>query len=364
MKITLISTGLQVGGAEKQICSLAECYAYKGNNVQLISMTGNSIIKPKHTGVEVIELNAEKSFLGLAKAYIKARQQIIKFSPDVVHSHMVHANIFARILRLTIRIPKLICTAHSSNEGGKMRMLAYRLTDHLCDLTTNVGEEAKKAFISCRAVPADRIIAMYNGVDTKIFRYNKAIREKLRAELGVPDDAMLLLAVGRLTEAKDYPNLLSAFFAVNGINKNTRLIIIGCGEEEVYLKTFSKSLGIDKNVHFLGLRHDVNEWMCAADIYVMSSAWEGIPLVLLEAMSCERIVVATDCGSVKEIINEFGYLVPPKNSQALADSIMLALSLEPEEKTEKTILARSYVEENFSLSSIADRWLDIYKSHE
>ncbi|MNC19917.1 putative teichuronic acid biosynthesis glycosyltransferase TuaC [compost metagenome] len=361
MKITLLSTGLQVGGAEKQVCSLAEYYASVGNDVQLISMTGDAIIKPSHSKIEIVELKAKKTLLGLAAAYLMAREKIKKFSPDVVHSHMVHANIFSRVLRLTVNIPKLICTAHSSNEGGCVRMFAYRLTDRLCDLTTNVGEEAKRISISRGAVPAHRIIAMYNGIDTKYFTYSHSVREKLRRELGISEDVELLLAVGRLTAAKDYPNLLSAFSIVNKIKRNTQLIIIGAGEEDKSLNVLTKSLGISSKVHFLGLRHDVNEWMCAADLYVMSSAWEGIPLVLLEAMSCELTVVATDCGGVKEILNGFGYLSPPQNPQALAESILAGLSLDADEKQKKLILARNYVEDKFSLPSIANRWLDIYK---
>ncbi len=362
MKITLLSTGLQVGGAEKQVCSLAEYYASVGNEVQLISMTGDAIIKPSHSKIEIVELKAKKTLLGLAAAYLMAREKIKKFSPDVVHSHMVHANIFSRVLRLTVNIPKLICTAHSSNEGGRARMFMYRLTDFLCDLTTNVGEEAKKAFIGYGAAPEHRIMAMYNGIDTNKFTYSQNIRKKLRKELGVSDDVVLLLAVGRLTEAKDYPNLLTAFSIVNGVKENVQLIIIGCGEEEKHLKSLSESMGICNKVHFFGLRHDVNEWMCAADLYVMSSAWEGIPLVLLEAMSCELIVVATDCGSVKEIIGDFGYIVPPKEPQALAESILSGLSLDVDEKNNKLKLARGYVEGNFSLPSIANKWLSLYKN--
>ncbi|MFQ2035830.1 glycosyltransferase [Aeromonas veronii] len=361
MKITLLSTGLQVGGAEKQVCSLADYYASNGNEVQLISITGDSVIKPNNSKIEIVELKSKKSLLGLARSYVEARARIKKFSPDVVHSHMVHANIFARLLRLSVNIPKLICTAHSSNEGGLARMFAYRLTDRLCDLTTNVGEEAKRISISRGAVPAHRIMAMYNGINTKCFMYSHHARDKRRRELGISQDDVLLLAVGRLTAAKDYPNLLSAFSIVSNIKENTRLIIIGSGEEEKTLKVLTDSLGISSKVDFLGLRHDVNEWMCAADLYVMSSAWEGIPLVLLEAMSCELMVVATDCGGVKEILNGFGYLSPPQNSQILADSILAGLSLDVEEKQKKIKLARDYVEKKFSLSSIASRWLDIYK---
>lgn len=361
MRITLLTTGLQVGGAERQVCSLAECYSMAGHDVQVVSLTGDAIIFPSDGSIEVVELKAEKKILSMISAYLRARATISKFRPDVVHSHMVHANIFSRLLRLTARFPKLICTAHSSNEGGRIRMLAYRLTDSLCDIMTNVGEASKQISINRGAVPAHKIIAMYNGINTDAFTYDMSSRVALRKDLGVEDNVKVLLAVGRLTEAKDYPNLFAAFSIVHAQDPSTRLVVIGCGEEESYLRSLAQHLDIKEHICFLGLRHDVSAWMSAADLYVMSSAWEGIPLVLLEAMSCELAVVATDCGGIKEMLNGFGHLVPPQNPNALANAIVSALSLDSSERNSITTMARKYVESKFSLQSIANKWLSIYK---
>ncbi|MGL5947829.1 MAG: glycosyltransferase [Aeromonas sp.] len=118
MKILLIITGLGMGGAERQVCDLADQFAAKGHEVLLISMTGETVNRPLSAKIEVVELRMAKTPLGFIKAYSKTRNLIKKFKPDVVHSHMVHANLFSRLLRLTTRFKKLICTAHSSNEGG------------------------------------------------------------------------------------------------------------------------------------------------------------------------------------------------------------------------------------------------------
>lgn len=324
-------------------------------------MTGKTVNRPQSDKVDVVELRMTKTPIGFVKAYWRLHKLINFFNPDVVHSHMIHANIFSRLLRLSTHIKKLICTAHSSNEGGAGRMLAYRLTDFLCDFSTNVSQEAVNTFVKRRAAPSHRIIAIYNGVDTTHFSFNPSIRNYLRNMLSIDDKTPLILAVGRLTEAKDYPNLLTAFSLLPENFSNAQLVIIGEGEGKNDLVVLTEHLGITTRVHFLGLCHNVNEWMSAADIYVMSSAWEGMPLVLLEAMACKRVVVATDCGGVKELVDNCGILVPPKNSNALANGLIQALELTPEVATIKGEHGQQRVLKCYSLSMQATRWLELYK---
>lgn len=98
-KITLIITGLGMGGAERQVCDLADQFSAKGHEVLLIAMTGEALNRPQSTKIEVVELGMAKTPIGFIKAYWKTRRLIKQFKPDVVHSHMVHANLFARLLR-------------------------------------------------------------------------------------------------------------------------------------------------------------------------------------------------------------------------------------------------------------------------
>lgn len=360
MKILFIITGLGMGGAERQVCDLVDKLAAQEHQVVLVSLTGSSINRPQSMAVKLVELEMAKSPFGFIKAYQSARNLINEFKPDVVHSHMVHANIFARLLRLTTDISRLVCTAHSTNEGGKGRILAYRLTDRLCDISTNVSQEAVDAFVQQGAVPAGRMVAIHNGINTEHFRYSSISRERLRAELGLADHIPLLLAVGRFTAAKDYPNLLTAFAALPPIFGVAQLAIIGIGEYERDIKARVISQGLSNRVHFLGLRRDVNEWMSAADVFILSSAWEGFGLVVAEAMACERVVVATDCGGVKEVVGDAGFLVPPKDSDKLASVMRDTLALSLDTRTHLGSLARKRVEDNYSLSSVCERWLRIY----
>lgn len=360
-RILLIVTGLGMGGAERQVCDLADQFVSMGKTVCLITMTDNIINSPRSKDIDVVSLNITKTLTGLVRGYLRARKSILSFNPNVVHSHMVHANIFSRLLRLSVKIPKLICTAHSSNEGGRFRMFAYRLTDSLCDFSTNVSQSAVDSLVDCGAASSDRIFSIHNGIDTTRFSFNASDRLNHRAVLNINDDDVLLLAVGRLTAAKDYPNLLTAFSILSKERQSLHLAIIGVGEEQEQLLAMVISLGLTGKVHFLGLRYDVSEWISAADLFVLSSAWEGFGLVVAEAMACKRIVVATDCGGVKEVVGDCGILVPPRDSQALVDGIERALCLSSAESDKIGEAARERIVKHYSLSSQANRWLELYK---
>ncbi|MFB2733543.1 glycosyltransferase [Shewanella mangrovisoli] len=361
MNITLIITCLGMGGAQRQVCDLADEFIKSGHQVQLIVINDDVLVKPKSHEVQVAALNMTKTPLSFVKAYWQARRLIKQFKPDVVHSHMVHANLFARLLRLTTRMKKLICTAHSSNEGGLGRMLAYRLTDALCNLSTNVSQEAVYISVSRGAVPASCIIAMPNGIDTLRFTFNAASRASLRSQLQLTDNTPLILAVGRFTEAKDYPNLLTAFKQLPNELSHTQLAIIGTGEEQASIEALVVQLGLTDRVHFLGLQRNVHQWMSSADVFVLSSAWEGFGLVVAEAMACERVVVATDCGGVKEVLGDCGLLVPPKDSEKLANALTDALSWDANASRQLGIKARQYIQGKYSLSTIAKKWLELYQ---
>ncbi|TDB60658.1 glycosyltransferase [Photorhabdus khanii] len=361
MKITLVITGLGMGGAERQVCNLADQFIQIGHQVLLISLTGTALNLPTNPAIKVKQLGMRKTPWSFLRAYWQAYKIIADFKPDVVHSHMVHANLFTRLLRLSARIPRLISTAHSTNEGGKWRMLAYRWTDHLADLTTNVSKEAVQAFIEQNAVRNSRIVILHNGINTKRFYFDVKARIEKRAELELDKDIPLLLAVGRLTEAKDYSNLLRAFANLNYQDPPPHLAIIGVGKLESKLKQLTDELAISTRVHWLGLRHDVAEWMSAADFYVMSSAWEGMPLVICEAMSSELVVIATDCGGVKDTIGSSGMLVPINNSSALTDAINHALRLTIDERKTLGKKARERILKHYSLNLATKSWLKLYQ---
>ncbi|RLV61408.1 glycosyltransferase [Parashewanella curva] len=363
MRVLFVATGLGIGGAEKQILDLAEALIKKGHSVKVACITGDCAY-PLSNEVQksLCYLNANKSPISLLNALFKLSTIIRQFMPDAVHSHMVHANIFSRIVRLFTKTPVLISSAHNQNEGGKLRMLAYRVTNNLSDLTTNVSEQAALSFIEKKAVPKDQIKVFYNGINTDLFHYCKESRSSLRNELRISQDDQMLLAVGRLTEAKDYPNMLRAIKLLIEKNNKLKLFIAGQGELSDSLNTLVEELNLTENVTFLGVRHDINCLMSAADCFVLSSEWEGLPLVIGEAMACELPVVVTNAGGSREFVNDNGFVVPIQNADALAAGIQSVLDMPEQERKVLGNNARNYIVNHFSLDAVADKWIDLYRN--
>lgn len=359
MKILFVITGLGVGGAERQVVALADSLSVRGHEVCIVDFFKMPTIVEPVQNVKVISLGMSKNTYGYLRCFFPLRKIISQFQPDVVHSHMVHANLLTRLIRLTIKIPKLVCTAHNTNEGGWLRMLAYRLTDRLADISTNVSDEAVAAFVKNKAVRPGRMIRVYNGISTQHFSFNDEERLKLRQNLFFADKK-ILLSVGRLSEQKDYPNLFKAISMLKKVRQDFKVVIVGDGPLKEFLIQEALDLNIDNDIKFLGLRKDIPSLMSAADIFVLSSAYEGFPLVVGESMACESLVVATDCGGVSEFVGDCGFLVPPKDPIGLFEALNKSLNMPYEDVRLMGSNARQRIIDNFSLDKVTDNWLTIY----
>ena len=348
VRIIYVVTGLKMGGAEKVVVDLADQMSLRGHDVKLLYLKSGLVVRPSNFRVEVICLNFENlfNFYSALSFFLK----IIKdFDPDVIHSHMIHANIFSRIARIFKNYKKLICTAHNSNEGGFLRMLAYRLTNFLSDLNTNVSNEATKALILKGAFDSNNLITVYNGVDLNKFSFSDKERK------------INFLSVGRLNLQKDYPNLLNAIKLIDDkINKNIVFNIAGDGELKFYLEKMISELNLNERVKLIGKRNDIPKLLQQSKFLVLSSKYEGLPTVIIEAMASGVYVISTDCGGCKEIMGETGMLVPIENSEALASKILEACLLSDEEIIQNNREARVRVEKTFSLPVSVDKWLELY----
>ena len=360
MKILYIVTGLGLGGAEKVVCDLADQMVNRGYEVKLVYLTGDKLVTPKSSNIEIIYLglNGISSFI---LASLKYRQLIKKFRPDVVHAHMVHANIFTRLNRIGAKVPRLISSAHSNNEGGRNRMLAYRATHHLADYTTNVSNNACENFRQLKAVPNNDIHVVYNGVDINKFTYHAHALKSPKIK-----NEKIFISVGRFHEAKDYPNLIQAYTLLSKNNNHfpITLKIVGQIDELIYpvIRELVDSSQLTDNVEIMGKRDDIPHLLAQADFLVLSSKYEGLPTVVIEAMASGTFVIGTDCGGTAEIMGDTGILVPPQDSQALAQAMQQALSLTDEQISSNNIRARKRIEELFSLEKSVEKWLEIYKA--
>jgi len=355
MKILYVITGLAQGGAEKVVCDLANSMFEKGHEVKIAYLTGSVLTKPTHSEIELININLN-SLMSFPMAYQKLSKIIKNYQPDIVHAHMIHANILARLVRLTTPIKKLICTAHSANEGGKLRMGLYRITHYLSDITTNVSNFASNAYIEKKAVPKNGIITVYNGVNFNNFKYDNFARSHLETELNLDPKTKVILAVGRFHPAKNYPNLLKAIKILKDKHVlSFKLLIAGDGELREEIEQLIHDLGLNDYIILLGRRNDIPKLMSACDVFVLSSDYEGLPTVLIEALACQAHAVSTDVSGAKEILNICGEIVPASNSESLSSALIKLMNT-----STKNISGAQYVRSKFDLDIISEQWLDKY----
>ena len=361
--IVFVVNALTHGGAEIQVSRLARGLRRRGWRVGVVSMIPPEALVPEMQadGVEVHCLNMSPGVPNPA-AIFRLRRILGDMRPHVVHSHIAHANILSRVTRMLTGFPVLVCTAHSTYEGGRMLTMAYRYTDWLADLTTHVCEAGVSRQIETRSAPPGRVVFVPNGLDLDSFRPEAQLRDATRRELGLADE-FTWLAAGRFEAAKDYPNLVRAFAALASRRPGTVLLIAGRGSLEAEVKAMASAAGLDGRVRFLGVRSDVPGLMNAADAYVMSSRWEGMPLVLQEAAAVGLPIVATDVGGNPQVVcnGVSGLLVPPNDPAALAAAMEKVLAFPPQERAEMGRRGRGYVESRFGIERVLDRWESIYQ---
>ncbi len=360
MRIVYVLTSLGVGGAERQVVMLAERMAARGHTVSLL------VLRPRQpeewpTTVDCVHLDVHKRPGSLLAGLARGRCFLRSFQPNLVHSHVFPANMAARILRLLYPAP-VISTVHNVYEGRWPRMLAYRLTDPLSCRTTAVSQAAADRYMRLKAVPARKCSVLTNGIDTAEFEPNPERRARMRVEMGAGDEFIWLTA-GRIAPAKDYPNLLRAFALVRAAYPRARLWIAGepAGPRSGAVRALAANLGIETSIRLLGLRRDMPDLFDAADGFVLASAWEGMPLVVGEAMAMEKPVVATDVGGVRELAGDCGLIVPACASGALAKTMLDLMRRTPEARGSMGRTARERIVDHFSIDAKADEWEALYR---
>ncbi|MBP0623545.1 glycosyltransferase [Cupriavidus consociatus] len=360
MRIMLLITCLQLGGAEQQVAALAMQYRLLGHAVSVVSlMPGCELTLPE--GVEVLMLNMRKTPAALLGTLMQIRRFVLRWRPDIVHSHLVHANLMARLLTRVCTVPATICTAHNYFEGGALRMLGYRLTDRWADLTTQVSEEGRQRMIEVRAAPASRIVYVPNGFDTTRYRPSAGQRSDTRAELGLRPGDRLILNVGRLVPDKAQTTLIDAF-AQASFGDDTVLMIAGEGPQRDALARRIEQHGLTGRVILLGKRMDVPALLNAADLFVLSSLIEGMPLVVGEALASGCPVVATDASGVPAMVRGIGTLVPRGDTPALARAIRDAVSQGRGGPVDEAA-RHEHIATSFNIRCIARDWLRLYASY-
>jgi glycosyltransferase involved in cell wall biosynthesis len=368
MRVTFLVTSLTVGGgAEQQVRSLAEGMKRRGHTIRVVSML--RVARPALPFVQALQAaGIAVDELGLARGrpdprgVVRLARLLRRHRPDVVHAHMVHANLLARVTRIVAPTPVLVSTMHNQNEGGRWRYVAYRLTHRLSTVTTAVSADAAAEVVARGGAPKDGVLAVPNGLPTASFGADAGVRASVRSDLEV-GDSFVWLAAGRLVEAKAYPDLLDAVADLVQDGLDIRVLVAGTGPREKDLMQRAAELRLGAHVDFLGFRSDLRQLMQAADAFVLSSRWEGLPMVLLEAAASGLPIVATDVAGSREAVDHgvTGFRVPIGEPPALAAAMRSLMDLSPAQLRAMSDAARRHAATTFDLERVLDRWEEIYR---
>ncbi len=360
MNIIFIITGLRIGGAERIVVDMAEGLSNRGHNVSIISLINDIQLRPKNSKISVISFNFQYNpfifIYNIIRLFVYLKNQ----KANIIHSHMYHSNIIVSLIRFALPNVRFIFTSHSSNEGGKFKMFLYRIFFQKNGMLTTVSIDAANEIKKLTGITNIPIIK--NGVNVEKFRYNNDKRLELRNKFSINENKIVIMGVGRLVKAKGFNNLIDAFRKLYFEFPNILLIIVGGGAEKNNLLNQIRQYNLSDQIKLIGSSNDVHHLMSTCDIFVLSSIWEGFSLVVAEAMSCQRVVVATDCGAVSDMLYESRFLVKANDIEDLFEKLKLAILLSVQESKIIGIQSRKKIQENFSIEIMIDKWISYYMS--
>lgn len=278
---------------------------------------------------------------------------------DVIHAHKFGSNLWASLIGRLAGVPVIVAHEHTWSFQGdlKRQLLDRHVIGRLATVVLTVSQKDRERMISIERLPPEKVVHVPNGIIPL-----PTSGADVRAELGVPADAPLVVAVAVLRAQKALHVLVRAAEIVHRALPEARFVIVGEGPERTALVALSRELGLDATVLFAGHRTDVGDVLAAADVVASSSAYEGSPLALMEALGAGKPVVATAVGGVPEIVRDGieGRLVPPGDPEALAGAL-LELLRDPELRERMGAAGRLRQQTEFDVHVMVKRLEALYE---
>lgn len=359
MKVLHATKVQGIGGAEQHLLALLPALRARGVDARLLSLDAGLDADRFHRALEERDVPYERIRCGFdvsPRLASDLARGVRRIAPDVVHTHMVHADVYGSLAAHLARRP-FVSTRHNDDRYllGPFRHVDRAFMHGVARIVA-ISDAVKRFHIEA-GLPADKLVTIHYGLDEP----PRSPSEVTPAELSIPDNAPLLLAVGRLIEQKDHATLLRAFARIRETNPDAHLGILGWGRLEPDLHRLSAELGLTGSVHIPG-RVEPRDWLARADVFVHTSRWEGFGIVLLEAMLAGLPVVATRVSAVPEIVldGETGLLTEPGDAAGIAAAVR-ALFDAPDRRRAFGEAGRARATQEFSVSRMAERTLAVYE---
>ena len=284
--------------------------------------------------------------------------------PDILHTFMFTSNFWGRLAGLAARVPFIVASERSMDFWkGPLHLWIDRFFARFTRKIVCNSNEVKARYEKVLGRYSGRLSVIYNGIDTGFYDGVK-YREELRKELGITEGKTILTG-GRLCPEKGLDDFMEAVsIVVNRVKafRNARFLIAGEGSEKKSLMELRERLGLKDYIIFTGYRKDLPEIIKMSDIVVLSSLWEGMPNLIIEAMALRKPVISTDVGGSREIIKngETGFLVPVKNPEMLAGAMLALLQ---DESLGESMGAKGceFVKRELELSVMVNKYEGLYR---
>ena len=355
------------GGAEKQLYFLATSLpdTFKPIVVQLSRFKSLPLNSGNAGRVKVLHFPTKKFYSPSGLYQLIRLSMVAKHEKvDIIHTFFEKSEVMGWLTARLIGIPIWIT---SRRDLGFKRKKIY---DRIFRLT---AKDCKKCVANCNAVreqaiqqenlPSEKIEVIYNGIDFS--GYQEALKDKsLRVELGIVDGTLLVGLIANFNfEIKGHVYFLGAAKKILEKVPNVKFVLVGDGPLRPRYEEVAQELNLNNNVYFLGKRTDVPTIISNLDVSVLSSTNEGFSNVIMESMAVGKPVVATNVGGSREMVTDgvTGYLVPPADSQSMANAIIDLLE-NPDKAMAMGSAGRDVVKERFTVETMVKKYEELYFS--
>lgn len=353
MKILHVVQSLALGGQEVLIARLAESLRARGHDVVVVPLVPGGALEsrfPAGTVIPVARREGRDPLLPLRLAAVMRRER-----PTVVHTHNDSPLVYGAPAAWLAGVRTVVHTKHGAKAPPRNQAVRRALAHGLRAFVA-VSEETAERATRDEGIPARKVVTIPNGIPTRQFGKSADARDAIRAELGVPQDAVLVGTLGRLVPEKNPTLLLEAMEPL--LRSGAHLAFVGDGPERANVEAIV-SRGDHPNVHLLGARDDTARVLAALDVFALSSRIEGLPLALVEAMATSLPVVSTDVGGIRQATRDTAVLVPPGDALALRAAIA-ALAASPDERERLGNAACARARSEFDFERVVDRYVELY----
>ncbi|MCO1658242.1 glycosyltransferase [Pseudonocardia sp. S2-4] len=344
-----------VGGAESLVCELVRRGRSRGWISSVASAGGVRADELAAEGVAIFPVPmARRSASGVARAALATHLAVRKAQPDVVIAHNVGATVVAR-LAVGRRIPVITVFHGVAEEDYPRAAQLLRRADTVVAVSAAIAGRLRE-----NGLQEPTPIVIRNAVSPR----RSPPRDESRKALDIPPDAPVVLCMARLVPQKRHDVLLDAWARMDPklrAEKGALLLLAGDGPDREALRKRAEDLGVSGSVRFLGQRDDIPELLSAADVNVLTSDWEGLPISVLEALAAGVPVVASNVDGLSEVLaHGGGRLVPPGDPAAVAEALERLLA-DPTQLAAMGRAGRQTVARHYDPLAMADRYGELFE---